>query len=113
MKSIKSPKSSLSTKIFDGRGRADKILSDLEKKIKKSKARPGLAVISVGSDPASALFIKNKKRAAQKTGIKVFHYSFRINVKEKVILEKIKGLRFLSKTYLLKYFAYIHCSFLI
>lgn len=92
MKLKKSLKNSPSIKIFDGKSKAEKILFDLEKKIKKSKIKPALAVISVGSDPASRLFIKNKKKAARKTGIRIFHYNFKVNAREKDILDKIKML---------------------
>lgn len=92
MKSTKLPKSSPSIKIFNGKSKAEEILSELKRKIKGSKIKPGLAVISVGSDPASRLFIKNKKKAAQKIEIKVFHYKFKASVKEKAVLERIRKL---------------------
>lgn len=76
-------------RIFNGKKKADKINSELKRKIKKLKAKPGLAVISAGSDPASKLFIRNKKRVAREIGIKVFHYKFRNNVREEAILEKV------------------------
>ncbi|OGZ18824.1 MAG: hypothetical protein A2175_00920 [Candidatus Nealsonbacteria bacterium RBG_13_42_11] len=75
--------------IFNGKKEADKILSGLKKKIKKEKTKPKLAVISVGKNSASELFIRNKKRAARKTGIKISHYKLRENTKEKEIIELI------------------------
>ena len=78
--------------IFDGRKKANEILFELKKEIKKLKVKPGLAVISVSFDPASQLFIKNKKKMAQEVGIKIFHYQYGAQVKEKVLLEKIKKL---------------------
>jgi methylenetetrahydrofolate dehydrogenase (NADP+)/methenyltetrahydrofolate cyclohydrolase len=79
-------------KIFNGKGEAEKILLDLKKKIKKKKVNPKLAVISVGSDPASKLFIRNKKRAAKRVGIKVLYYKFKKNVKKKEIIREIREL---------------------
>lgn len=78
--------------IFNGREKANEILSKLKEKIKRLNIKPGLAVISVGSDPASKLFIKNKKKAAQKIGIKIFYYKFKASVKEKALLERIRKL---------------------
>lgn len=79
-------------KVFNGKKEADKILSDLKKKIKKDKIKPKLAVVSVGKNPASELFIRNKKRAASKTGIKISHYKLKENTKEKEIIEIIEYL---------------------
>ncbi|MDP2663840.1 MAG: bifunctional 5,10-methylenetetrahydrofolate dehydrogenase/5,10-methenyltetrahydrofolate cyclohydrolase [bacterium] len=79
-------------RIFNGKRKADEIVSELKKKIKKLKTKPALAVISVGSDPASKLFVRNKKRVAREIGIKVIHYKFKTKVKEKTLLEKIEKL---------------------
>lgn len=76
-------------KVLNGNKIAGGILKDLAKKIKKEKIKPKLAVISVGKNPASELFIRNKKRAARKTGIKISHYKLRENTKEKEIIELI------------------------
>ncbi len=78
--------------IFNGKKIADKILSDLKKKTDRLKIRPKLAVILVGEDKSSELFIRNKKRAAKEIGIGVFLYKFKENVPEKEIVRKIKNL---------------------
>jgi len=79
-------------RIFNGKKIADGIISDLKKKVKKEKIQPRLAVISVGENKESKLFIRNKKRAAKKAGINVFHLKFRDRVREEIILRKIKEL---------------------
>ena len=79
-------------KIFNGKKIADGIISDLKKKIKKEKIQPRLAVISVGKNKESELFIRNKKRAAKKVGINVLHLKFKDRVQEETILRKIKEL---------------------
>jgi methylenetetrahydrofolate dehydrogenase (NADP+)/methenyltetrahydrofolate cyclohydrolase len=79
-------------RIFDGKKIAEKILLDLKKRIKTEKRKPKLAVISLGEDPASNLFIRNKKRAARKVGIKVSLYKFKKSAKEKKVIQKIKDL---------------------
>ncbi|MFA6382199.1 MAG: bifunctional 5,10-methylenetetrahydrofolate dehydrogenase/5,10-methenyltetrahydrofolate cyclohydrolase [Candidatus Buchananbacteria bacterium] len=55
--------------IIDGKTIAENILLDLKTKITGLKRQPGLAVILVGDDPASHLYVKNKKKAAQKIGV--------------------------------------------
>jgi methylenetetrahydrofolate dehydrogenase (NADP+)/methenyltetrahydrofolate cyclohydrolase len=79
-------------KIFNGKKVAKKILLDLKRRLKKEKRKSKLAVISIGEDPASNLFIRNKKQAARKIGIRVNHYKFKKSTKEKEIIKKINDL---------------------
>ncbi|MBI5765979.1 bifunctional methylenetetrahydrofolate dehydrogenase/methenyltetrahydrofolate cyclohydrolase [Candidatus Falkowbacteria bacterium] len=63
-----------SAQILDGRTLAEKIKSDLHKKIARLKRRPGLAAILVGHDPASELYIRLKEKACQEAGINFYKY---------------------------------------
>lgn len=56
-------------RIIDGRSRANEILSNLAKEINKTQAKVKLAVIQVGNDPASSVYVRNKELAAEKVGI--------------------------------------------
>ncbi len=62
-------------KIIDGKTIAEKILLGLKNEISKLKRPPGLAVILIGEDEASKLYVRNKKRACEKVGI-IFHSYF-------------------------------------
>ena len=42
--------------------------------VAKGHRRPGLAVVLVGSDPASCVYVRNKRRACEEVGIKSFAY---------------------------------------
>ncbi len=77
-------------KIFDGKKIADDILEQLRRKIKEEKIRPTLAVILVGSDEASRLYIKLKKEAAEKVGIDIKEYIFYSRADEEEIISQIK-----------------------
>ena len=79
-------------KIFNGKKLAEKILTDLKNKIKKEKIKPRLAVIFVGNNRDSQLYIKNKKRAAQKIGLKIQVFHFKKLLKEKKLVALIKKL---------------------
>jgi len=59
-------------KQINGKDLAKKILLDLRQKIVKLNRAPGLAVILIGNDPASELYVRNKKKACEKVGL-VFH----------------------------------------
>lgn len=63
-----------SAKIIDGKKIADDLLADLRKKIADLPEKPGLAVLLVGADEASRLYVRNKKKAAQKVGITFHEY---------------------------------------
>ena len=77
--------------IFNGKKTAEKILSDLKIKIRKLRVKPTLATILVGEDRASKLYIKLKKKAAQRIGAKLVLYKFKVETKERDIIEKIES----------------------
>ncbi|MBF2083191.1 bifunctional methylenetetrahydrofolate dehydrogenase/methenyltetrahydrofolate cyclohydrolase FolD [Thermoleptolyngbya sp. C42_A2020_037] len=59
--------------ILDGKALAQKLQTDLAQQIAKIKAAggrsPGLAVLMVGDNPASAAYVRNKERACEKLGM--------------------------------------------
>lgn len=79
-------------KLFDGKKLAGKILAELKKEIKEKKLKPGLAVILVGENENSKLYIKLKKEAAKKNGIDFVEYNFSANAFEGDIIAQIKKL---------------------
>jgi methylenetetrahydrofolate dehydrogenase (NADP+)/methenyltetrahydrofolate cyclohydrolase len=79
-------------RIFNGKSKAQKILLGLKRKIVRDKIAPALSVISVGRDPASELFIRNKKQAAENIGIRVSHFRFKETVPGNKIIQKIERL---------------------
>ncbi len=82
--------------IIDGKKISETILADLKVKIesdKKQGFRPAkLAIILVGDDPASALYVQNKIRAALRVGILTELKQFDNNLPEKVLLTEISRL---------------------
>ncbi|HSR65709.1 MAG TPA: tetrahydrofolate dehydrogenase/cyclohydrolase catalytic domain-containing protein, partial [Xanthomonadaceae bacterium] len=65
-------------RILDGKRIADALLDDLKARVDArlaaGKPRPGLAVVLVGDDPASAVYVRNKRRAAEKVGIRAIDH---------------------------------------
>lgn len=53
---------------------------------------PGLAVIIVGDDPASHIYVKNKIAACKKVGIESFHFPFPADATEADVLTKVAEL---------------------
>ncbi|MFB2977125.1 bifunctional methylenetetrahydrofolate dehydrogenase/methenyltetrahydrofolate cyclohydrolase FolD [Microseira sp. BLCC-F43] len=65
---------------LDGKALAQKIYAELADQIQSLQAeigrKPGLAVLMVGDNPASAAYVRNKERACQKIGIASFGKHF-------------------------------------
>jgi methylenetetrahydrofolate dehydrogenase (NADP+)/methenyltetrahydrofolate cyclohydrolase len=68
----------MTARLLDGKGIADRLLEDLaarvQSRIAAGRARPGLAVVLVGEDPASAVYVRNKRRACLKVGIEAHDF---------------------------------------
>lgn len=68
----------MSAKILDGKMLSAKIKDELKKEVENLKAQninPALAVIIVGDDPASKIYVKNKKLACEYCGIESLEYA--------------------------------------
>lgn len=65
-------------RILDGKRIAEDLLDSLkaqvEARLAAGRSRPGLAVLLVGDDPASAVYVRNKRRAAEKVGIRAVDF---------------------------------------
>lgn len=62
----------MTAKIIDGKAIAKEMRGDLAKQVvelTKQGRQPGLAVVLVGDDPASAVYVRSKKRACEEVGI--------------------------------------------
>lgn len=79
--------------LIDGRAIGKKIRSELELEVKKLKEEkgiiPGLAVIIVGDDPASQVYVGKKQRACGALGIHSELYSFKNSITEEELLKQI------------------------
>ena len=80
------------THIIDGKARACQIFEDLSKAIRCTNADVKLAVIQVGNDPASSVYVKNKERAAERVRIKTDTRRISSNVSQDNLIGIIKSL---------------------
>ena len=81
--------------IIDGRKIAREINAKSKHREATLKARqvtPGIAVILVGNDPASRIYIRTKHRLAQKLGITSTLYRFPADVDQATVLRQIQRL---------------------
>lgn len=78
--------------ILDGKMLRDKIFESLKAKLDKMQQKPTLAVILVGENPASQIYVRNKKKTAEKLGINSLSIEYPSDISEEELLNKIKEL---------------------
>lgn len=83
------------TKLIDGKLISAQIKEELKVEVTKLNAQglfPCLAVIQIGSDPASSVYVNNKKKACAYIGIKSLAYELPEATTEKELLDLIEDL---------------------
>lgn len=81
--------------IIDGKELAKKIRANLKiecEELKKKNIKSKLAVIMVGEDPASKVYVRNKSRACEDVGIEYEEYLLGEKTTQKELIELIKKL---------------------
>lgn len=83
-------------KVIDGKKIALEIRQEVSKSVEemayKHSMKPGLAVILVGDDPASAVYVRNKERSAIEVGMKSKTFRLSSDSTEEDVLELIQAL---------------------
>lgn len=82
--------------LIDGRQLASSMRQDIAEKVNKFKAENGrqigLAVVLVGENPASQVYVRNKIKACEEVGIKSFSYYLPVNTEQNALEELLKEL---------------------
>jgi methylenetetrahydrofolate dehydrogenase (NADP+)/methenyltetrahydrofolate cyclohydrolase len=86
----------MQTRIIDGNALGARLRQDLKSRVAALAQRrghaPGLAVIIVGDDPASRVYVRNKMRACAEVGIHSTHIELRADTPEEELLEHVARL---------------------
>ena len=85
----------MTAKIMDGNALGQKLRAGFKQRADELAAqgvRPGLAVILVGEDPASQVYVRNKVNACAQAGFHSEKHTYPANVEPNVVLEKIAEL---------------------
>ena len=86
----------MTANIIDGKKIAQETISEIKKSIAKNIndgiSPPGLAVVIVGDNPASAIYVRNKRIACEEVGIKSFNHDLPKDTSEKELIELVKSL---------------------
>ena len=80
------------TTILDGKKLRDKIIENLKAKVDTFEEKPTLVVILVGENPASKIYVNNKKKMAEKIGIHSEVINYPANITEEELLDNIEEL---------------------
>ena len=78
--------------LIDGKAVSQKIKEEVRAEIERDKLSVGLAVIIVGNDPASRVYVNNKKKACEVCGIKSYEYALPEETTEKELRELVRTL---------------------
>ena len=83
-------------KRIDGKGFAEGLRDQVADQVRDLKEMhgltPGLAVVLVGSDPASEIYVRNKHKMANEAGMKSFEHRLPEETTQKELLTLIEGL---------------------
>ncbi len=85
-----------SAAIMDGKAKAAElakiITADVVSLLKSHGTRPGLAVVIVGEDPASQVYVRNKKRTAESCGFHSVQHTLPANISQQELLTLLDNL---------------------
>lgn len=86
----------MTAKILDGKHTADTLLQSLRRQVEARRAAgkriPGLAVILVGDDPASSIYVRNKRRSCDIAGVNSVSIDLPAATTQAELLERIDQL---------------------
>ncbi len=82
----------MAAKIIDGKAVSAAVKEQVRAEIERDKLDIGLAVVIVGDDPASRVYVNNKKKACEVCGIKSYEYALPAETSEEQLLELIDAL---------------------
>ena len=86
---FKTKRLTMSAVLLDGRAMATRIREDIKKQIAVLPSLPGLAVLLVGDDPASHLYVDLKEKACQEVGIRFEKQIYPADVSEEILIKNI------------------------
>ena len=83
----------MTANIIDGKKIAQETISEIKNSIavniEEGLSPPGLAVIIVGDNPASSIYVRNKRTACKEAGIKSYDHDLPKNISEKELIQAL------------------------
>lgn len=78
------------TKILDGKKLSEKILEKVRRNIKKSHLKLRLAIIQIGENQVSEIFIRQKEKACKRVGIGFKLYKFQGKISQRKLKREVE-----------------------
>lgn len=86
----------MTAQLIDGKMVSAQLRADIALTVKDAvangKRQPGLAVILVGDDPASSVYVRNKREACEQAGILSIYHHLPADVREELLIDLISQL---------------------
>ncbi|MDR3491745.1 MAG: bifunctional methylenetetrahydrofolate dehydrogenase/methenyltetrahydrofolate cyclohydrolase FolD [Gammaproteobacteria bacterium] len=86
----------MTAQIIDGKaiaaGVRKDIKAEIDARLNKGLRQPGLAVILIGDDPASTIYVRNKRQACEEVGIKSFYHELPSSFSQEALITLITQL---------------------
>ena len=82
----------MSAELLNGSRLAQRVRSQIRRRLKKLTFTPGLAVVQVGNDPASTLYIKYKQRDCEKVHFHSEVHRLPTDISQGTLIEHIETL---------------------
>ena len=82
----------MSARLLDGKAISAEVVASLGPRVASLPRPPGLAVALVGDDPASAVYVRNKTRMAERLGFAHWQYTYPADLAEVALLAKVREL---------------------
>ncbi|MDE3059982.1 MAG: bifunctional methylenetetrahydrofolate dehydrogenase/methenyltetrahydrofolate cyclohydrolase FolD [Pseudomonadota bacterium] len=84
------------TKIIDGKAFAERLRADIARRVELLKSQkgitPGLAVVLVGNDPASEVYVRNKGKQTREAGMNSYEFKLPETTSQAELLAKVESL---------------------
>jgi len=79
----------VTARIIDGKARAERLIAEVAAKVAErvaaGKPRPGLAVVLVGENPASQVYVRNKRRTTDAAGMLSFSHDLPVTTSQEAL----------------------------
>ena len=86
----------MTAKIIDGKAIAQKVRTklkdEIQRRLQDGHPVPGLAVVLIGDDPASQIYVRNKRETCQECGMKSIAHDLSSDISEEALLSLINQL---------------------
>jgi len=86
----------MTARIIDGKARAERLTAEIAHavaaRVAAGRSRPGLAVVQVGSDPASSIYVRNKRRTTEAAGMRSFAHDLTESTSQAELLALVDAL---------------------